>query len=118
MKPEIKSKIQDLASIQGRVSIGENTTIKNGAIIRGPTILGNNSTIEKDVYIGPYTSIGNNTTIKRGEIENSIIMDSCHIDIDDRITDSLIGPNSTITSTKNKPKARRFLIGEQSQITL
>ena len=119
LKPEIKSKIQNHKSLQGRVSIGENTTIKNGAIIRGPTIIGNNSTIEKDVYIGPYTSIGNNTTIKRGEIENSIIMDNCHIDIDDRITDSLIGPNSTITSNKNnKPKARRFLIGEQSQITL
>jgi glucose-1-phosphate thymidylyltransferase len=119
IKPEIRSKIENPAAIQGRVSIGENTTIKQGAIIRGPTIIGNNTTIENDVYIGPYTSIGNNTTIKRGEIENSIIMDTCHIDIDDRITDSLIGPNSTITSNRNnKPKARRFLIGEQSQITL
>jgi len=46
-------------------------------------------------------------------------MNNCYIDIDDRITDSLIGPNSIITSNKNnKPKARRFLIGEQSQITL
>jgi len=118
IKPEIKSKIQNPTCIQGRVSIGENTAIKDGAIIRGPTIIGDKSTIEKDVYIGPYTSIGNNTTINRGEIENSIIMDNCHIDIDDRITDSLIGPNSTITSNKNKPKARRFLIGEQSHITL
>ena len=119
LKPEIEGKIQNQTCLQGRVSIGENTTIKDGAIIRGPTIIGNDSTIEKDVYIGPYTSIGNNTTIKRGEIENSIIMDNCHIDIDDRITDSLIGPNSTITSDKNnKPRARRFLIGEQSQITL
>jgi len=119
LKTEIQGKIENHTSIQGRVSIGENTTIKNGAIIRGPAIIGNNSTIEKNVYIGPYTSIGNNTTINHGEIENSIIMDNCHINIDDRITDSLIGPNSTITSNKNnKPKARRFLIGEQSQITL
>jgi len=118
IKPEIKSKIQNLACLQGRVSIGENTTIKDGAIIRGPTIIGDNSTIENNLYIGPYTSIGNNTKINRGEIENSIIMDNCHIDIDDRITDSLIGSKSTITSNKNKPKARRFLIGEQSQITL
>jgi hypothetical protein len=45
-------------------------------------------------------------------------MGNCHIDIDNRITDTLIGPNSTITSNKNtKPKARRFLIGEQSQVT-
>jgi len=119
IKTEIKGKIENHTSIQGRVSIGENTTIKHGAIIRGPTIIGNNTTIENDVYIGPYTSIGNNTTISRGEIENSIIMDNCHIEIEDRITDSLIGPNSTITSSKNsKPRARRFLIGEQSQITL
>ena len=119
IKTEIKGRIQNRASIQGRVSIGENTTIKHGAVIRGPTIIGKNSTIENDVYIGPYSSIGNNTTINRGEIENSIIMDNCLIDIEDRITDSLIGPNSTITSNKNtKPKARRFLIGEQSRITL
>jgi len=119
IKKEIKGKIQNHTSVQGRVSIGEKTTIKHGAIIRGPSIIGSNSTIENDVYIGPYTSIGNNTTINRGEIENSIIMDHCHIDIDDRITDSLIGPNSTITSNKNtKPKARKFLIGEQSKITL
>jgi len=119
IKREIKGKIQNHTSIQGRVAIGENTAIKHGAVIRGPTIIGKNSIIENDVYIGPYTSIGDNTTINRGEIENSIIMDSCHISIDDRITDSLIGPNSTITSDKNsKPKARRFLIGEQSRITL
>jgi len=119
LKPEIKGKLENHASIQGRVSIGENTTIKHGAVIRGPTIIGKNSTIENDVYIGPYTSIGNNTTINRGEIENSIIMGNCIIDIDDRITDSLIGANSTITSDRNsKPKARRFLIGEQSKITL
>jgi len=119
LKPEIKGKIENQTSIQGRVTIGENTKIKHSAIVRGPAIIGNNSTIENDVYIGPYTSIGNNTTISRGEIENSIIMDNCLIDIEDRITDSLIGPNSTITSNKsNKPKARRFLIGEQSQITL
>jgi NDP-sugar pyrophosphorylase family protein len=59
------------------LSLGENTTITNGAIIRGPTIIGNNSTIENDVYIGPYTSICNNTTINHGEIENSTIMDNC-----------------------------------------
>jgi len=116
---EIKGKIENHTSIQGRVSVGENTTIKHGAVIRGPSIIGNDSTIENDVYIGPYTSIGNHTTINRGEIENSIIMDHCFINIDDRITDSLIGPNSTITSNKNnKPRARKFLIGEQSQITL
>jgi glucose-1-phosphate thymidylyltransferase len=101
------------------VTIEENATVKKGALIRGPSIIGKNTTIEPNVYIGPYTSIGNHTRIQRGEIENSIIMDHCHIDIDDRITTSLIGPYSKIASNKNnRPKGRRFLIGERSEIEL
>lgn len=61
----------------------------------------------------------NNVTIKRGEIENSIIMDNCLIDVNEKITDSLIGPHSTITSSENtKLKGRRFIIGERSHITM
>lgn len=119
LKTQVKGRIEANNYIQGRVFIGENTTIKDGTIVRGPTVIGDNSTIEGDVYIGPFTSIGNNVTIRHGEIENSIVMDNCLIDIDDRITDSLIGPNSIITSSDNsKPKTRKFLIGEKSQITL
>jgi len=119
LKPEIKGTIEDNSSIQGRVSIGENTLIKQGALIRGPAIIGENSTIENDVYIGPYTSIGNNATIKRGEIENSIIMDDCLIDVNERITDSLIAPHSKIISSdSNKPHGRRFILGERSHVEL
>ncbi|MCS4541819.1 MAG: hypothetical protein HY929_05815 [Euryarchaeota archaeon] len=75
--------------------------------------------IEPNVYIGPYTSIGNNVTIKRGEIENSIIMNNCHININNKITGSLIESYSTITSSENtKPKGRRFIIGERSNIMI
>jgi len=118
LKPEIKGTIEDKNSIQGRVAIEENTTIKKGALIRGPAIIGKNTTIKPHVYIGPYTSIGNNVTIKRGEIENSIIMDNCLIDANERITDSLIAPHSKIISNNNKPRARRFILGERSQIEL
>jgi len=118
LKPKIKGKIEDKNSIQGRVTIEENTTIKKGALIRGPTIIGRNTTTEANVYIGPYTSIGNNVTIKRGEIENSIIMDHCLIDANERITDSLIAPNSKIISKNNKPRARRFILGERSHVEL
>ncbi len=119
LKPEIKGTIEDKTSIQGRVSIGENTTIKKGALIRGPTIIGKTTTIEPNVYIGPYTSIGNNVSVKLGEIENSIIMDNCLIDANERITDSLIAPHSKIISKdKNKPSGRRFILGERSHLEL
>ncbi len=118
LNPEIEGTIEDKDSIQGRVTIGENATIKKGALIRGPTIIGKNTTIEPNVYVGPYTSIGNNVTIKRGEIENSIIMDNCLIDANERITDSLIAPHSKIVSTDDKPRARKFIIGERSHVEL
>lgn len=119
LKPEIKGYIEGDSSIQGKVSIGDRSKIKNGSLVRGPTIIGENTIIEERAYIGPYTSIGSNVTIKKGEIENSIIMDNCEIDVDERIVDSLIASNSKIISDKDsKPKGRRFILGEKSQVEL
>ena len=119
LKPDVKGIIEDEASIQGRISVGEKSVVRKGAIIRGPTIIGRNTVVEAKVYVGPYTSIGNKVMIKKGEIENSIVMDNCYIDIDGKITDSLIGSYSVITSNQEeKPEGYRFVIGERSKITM
>ena len=119
LEREIRGKVEDEASIQGRIHIGKNSVVKRGAIIRGPATIGENTSVEAKVYVGPYTSIGNNVVIEKGEIENSIIMDNCHINIDEKITDSLIGPYSTITTNqRDKPRGYRLVIGERSKITM
>jgi glucose-1-phosphate thymidylyltransferase len=118
LKPENKGKIENDCSIQGRIAIGENSIIKETALIRGPVIIGENTTIEANVYVGPYTSIGNNCNIKKGEIENSIVMDNCTININERITDSIIAPHSEITTSKNAPRGKRFIVGERAYIEL
>jgi glucose-1-phosphate thymidylyltransferase len=119
LKNEILGVVENEASIQGRVYIGEGSVVKHGAIIRGPASIGENSVVEANVYIGPYTSIGNNAIIKKGEIENSIIMDNCVVEINEKITDSLIGPYSVITTSQiGKPKGYRLVIGERSKITI
>jgi glucose-1-phosphate thymidylyltransferase len=119
LKTEIKGKVEDDASIQGRVCIDENSIIKQGAVIRGPVAIGRNVTISGQSYIGPYTSIGDNVIIERGEVENSIIMESCQINMDGKITDSLIGSFSTITANfKNKPKGYRLVLGERSNVVI
>jgi len=119
LKPQLRGEIEDKTSIQGRVSVGGNATIKQGALIRGPAIIGENATVEANVYVGPYTSIGNNAVIKKGEIENSIIMDYCLIDVDERIVNSIIGPHSRIVSSRDgKPSGRRFILGERSHVGL
>jgi len=119
LTPKVDGSIEDDSCIQGRVSIGRNSLVKKGSLIRGPAIIGENSIIESGVYIGPYTSIGNNVVVKRGEIENSIIMDNCVIDVEEKIVDSLIGPYSQVSSNMNaRPKGRRFILGERSRVDL
>jgi glucose-1-phosphate thymidylyltransferase len=119
IKPSILGKVEDESSTQGRISLGKNSVVKKGAIVRGPSIIGDNSIIESPVYIGPYTSIGNSCNIKRGEIENSIVMEGCVIDVQERIVDSLIGSNSKILSNDSTMiKGRRFILGESSSVIL
>jgi glucose-1-phosphate thymidylyltransferase len=119
LAPETKGTVESQSSVQGRVSTGQGSLVKTGALIMGPSIIGQNSSVGADVYIGPYTSIGNNVVIKRGEVVNSIVMDGCLLDAKERITDSIIGPNTKIVSnTDSKPSGRKFILGESSQVAL
>ena len=118
IEPKNETNKEGSACFQGRVSIGKNAQVKKGALIRGPTVIGENATIENGVYIGPYTSIGNNTHIKKGEVENSIIMENCVIEINTKIIDSIIGANSEIIANKKGPKGHKLFVGENSKIVI
>lgn len=119
LRPKIIGRVEDDGSIQGRVFVDEGACIKRGATIRGPVVIGKKVLIEGCVYIGPYTSIGNGVMVRRGELENSIIMDDTLVDVDEKITDSIIGPGSEITSGEpGKPKGRRFIVGDRSRMML
>lgn len=118
LKPETAGKIENISSVQGRVSTAKDSTIKEGAVVRGPVVIGQNTVIERKVYVGPYTSIGDNCTIRKGEIENSIVMNNCTIDVDERIIDSIIGPYSDITSGRSTPHGKKFILGERTCIEL
>jgi glucose-1-phosphate thymidylyltransferase len=119
LQPEILGNVEAHDSIQGRVSLGLGSTVRKGATIRGPAMIGEDTTIGSGVYIGPYTSIGSKCVIEKGEIENSIIMDSSTIAVEDRIVDSLIGPHSTLSSNPDaKPRGKKFVLGEGSSVAL
>lgn len=117
LKTDVKGIIEENVKIKGRVSIGENTTIKSGSVLKGPAIIGDNCEIKG--YVGPYTSIGDNTKLIESEIDSSIIIGDTIIQSDKRITESLIGQNCKIISDKNTyPKGRSFVIGENSIVKL
>lgn len=117
--PKIRGKVEEGGFTQGRVTLGENSTIGRGAIVRGPSIIGNDSRIHSGVYVGPYASIGDHVEMRRGEIEDSIIMDHCTVDVPHRITSSIIGQHTSITSADhNSPKGFRLTLGENCQLSL
>jgi glucose-1-phosphate thymidylyltransferase len=117
MEPTVEADVEGVC-LQGRVSIGKNAQVKKGAMIRGPTVIGANAVIESEVYIGPYTSIGDSTHVKKGEVENSIIMENCTIEINTKIIDSIIGADSEIATNQKGPKGHKLIVGENSRIIL
>lgn len=109
--------LDDSTIIHGNVIIEHGTRVI-GSTIRGPAIIGKDCIIENS-FIGPFTSIGNCTTVTNSEIEHSIAMEMCVIeDTGTMIQDSLLGKNALVTRSKKKPKAIRFMLGDNSTVEL
>ena len=113
----IEGEIDAPSKISGRVHIGAGTKIIN-SIIRGPVTIGNNCHIE-NCFIGPYSSIANEATLIDADIEHSVILQGAKVvNIHQRIVDSLIGERAQLKPAPQRPKALRFMIGDDSQIEL
>jgi len=103
------------SKIHGRVIIEEGASVNN-CTIRGPVIIGER-TVVHDCYIGPYTSIYSDAEIRNSEIEHSIILEQSKVlDLRGRMEGSLIGKNVEIVRLDTKPKAYRFMVGDNSWI--
>jgi glucose-1-phosphate thymidylyltransferase len=101
--------------IEGRVQIGEGVELID-SLVRGPVVIGDGARLEH-AFVGPYTSIGERCTLVRCEMENSIVLADSEIrDIPLRIDGSLIGRNVRIVKTDFKPKAYRFMLGDNSEV--
>jgi glucose-1-phosphate thymidylyltransferase len=105
------------ATVTGRVSIGRNTTVGDGSAIRGPVIIGDDCTIAGST-IGPYTSIGDRVTVTGTEIEDSIVMEGTKIRNGEKIEKSLIGRDVLIEKDAGSAPARRYVLGDSSQVRL
>ncbi|RMH17734.1 MAG: glucose-1-phosphate thymidylyltransferase [Acidobacteria bacterium] len=108
----------DAASrIEGRVELGAGVELID-AKVRGPVIVGAGTRLEH-AFIGPYTSIGESCTLAHCEVENSIILADSQIrDVDRRIDGSLIGRGVRIVKSKLKPRAHRFMLGDNSEVEI
>ena len=107
----------DGVSLTGSVLVGKGTKIIGNSQINGPVILGINCIIE-NTRIGPNSSIGDNSKIIQSDIENSIVMSNCIINIPIKIRNSIISSYSQIQSKKNPQNEKIFLLGEGTRIFL
>ena len=96
---KIDGKVEKNATIQGKVMIGENTVVMNGAYIEGPVIIGKDCKIGPNCYIRPYTSIGNKCHVgNASEVKNSIVIYNSNIPHQNYVGDSVIGSNCNLGS--------------------
>ncbi|MGD1901462.1 MAG: glucose-1-phosphate thymidylyltransferase [Geitlerinemataceae cyanobacterium] len=114
---DLNGELDEATKIDGRVRIGAGTTVKN-SLIRGPVAIGENCRIE-NCFIGPYSSIADGVTLLDTDIEHSVILrDASIAGIQQRIVDSLIGQRAKLGEALPRPKALRFMVGDDCQIEL
>lgn len=113
----VEGNIDSRSQIIGRVQIGANSTIINSTI-RGPVVIGSDCHIE-NCFIGPYTSVADRVTLCDADIEHSVILQDAKVTgIHQRIVDSAIGQRARLEIAPQRPKALRFLIGDDSHIEI
>jgi glucose-1-phosphate thymidylyltransferase len=103
--------------VEGRVVIEAGARLER-TNVRGPAIIGAGAQL-RDCYIGPYTAIGEGCEISGSEIEYSILLAGSAVrDLDGRMESSLLGRNATVRRGESQPRAYRFMVGDNSDISI
>jgi glucose-1-phosphate thymidylyltransferase len=105
------------SQVEGRVVIERGARLER-TTVRGPAIVGADARLS-DCYIGPYTAIGERCSISRAEVEHSILLAGASVcDLDGRVESSLLGRNVTVRRGDRQPRAYRFMVGDNSDISV
>lgn len=114
---QIAGEIDQHSQVFGRVEIGAGSKLVN-CTVRGPVVIGQNCHLE-NCFVGPYSSIADGVTLIDADVEHSVILrDAKIIGIHQRIVDSVIGQRAQLKLDPRRPKALRFMVGDDSQIDL
>jgi len=103
--------------VDGRVVIEKGAKLER-TTVRGPAVIGKDARLS-DSYIGPYTAIGERCEIVSSEVEHSILLAGSSVsDLDGRMESSLLGRNVTVRRGALQPRAYRFMVGDNSDISI
>ncbi len=116
MRERVEGELED-SQIDGRVVIERGARLVR-TTVRGPAIVGAGSVLT-DCYVGPYTAIGERCTISGAEVEHSILLEGCSVEhLDGRMESSLLGRNVAVRRGERQPRAYRFMVGDNSDISI
>jgi glucose-1-phosphate thymidylyltransferase len=105
------------SQVDGRVVVEPGARLERTAV-RGPAVIGAGARLS-DCYVGPYTAIGENCTIAGSEVEHSILLAGSSVcDLNGRMESSLLGRNVRVRRGDRQPKAYRFMVGDNSDISI
>ena len=103
--------------VDGRVVVEVGARLER-TTVRGPAIIGAGARL-RDCYVGPYTAVGERCTIAGAEVEHSILLAGCTVsELDGRMESSLLGRNVTVRRGDRQPRAYRFMVGDNSDISI
>ena len=116
LRERIEGELID-SQVDGRVVVEPGARLER-TTVRGPAIVGAGAHLT-DCYIGPYTAIGERCVISGAEVEHSILLEGASVcDLDGRMESSLLGRNVTIRRSDRQPRAYRFMVGDNSDISI
>jgi glucose-1-phosphate thymidylyltransferase len=105
------------SQVDGRVVVERGARLHRSSV-RGPAIIGAGASLQ-NCYVGPYTAVGEDCSIQNAEVEHSILLArSAVCDLAGRMESSLLGRNVRIGRDARQPRAYRFLVGDNSEISI
>ena len=110
----ISGRVDSTSSAEGRVVLEEGAELVNSTV-RGPAIIGRGTRVV-DSHIGPYTSIAPDCVVSNSELDNSVILRRVAITDIPRLTDSLIGRDSSVRRGVERPRAVRLMVGDHCEV--
>jgi glucose-1-phosphate thymidylyltransferase len=105
------------SQVDGRVVIEAGARLER-TNVRGPAVIGAGARLT-DCYIGPYTAVGEGCVVTNSEVEHSILLAGSKVtDLGGRMESSLLGRNVTVRRGERQPRAYRFMVGDNSDISI
>ncbi|MDQ6750397.1 MAG: glucose-1-phosphate thymidylyltransferase [Actinomycetota bacterium] len=103
--------------VDGRVVVEAGARLERSRV-RGPAVIGAGTRLT-DAYVGPYTAVGEHCVIENAEVEHSILLTGSSVrNLAGRMESSLLGRNVAISRDARQPRAYRFMVGDNSEISI